>query len=186
MNKVFFIGFHKTGTTSFGEAMNLLGYTNCHGAGKIREEIGDQKMMQLLFQKEYSFFIEKAKSFDSFNDNPWFFLYKEFDHAFPGSKFILVLREESSWLNSCKNYFKSPFSPFRFFLYGKGNPINNEERYLSIYRNHNLEVQNYFADRSDDLLILKLEDDKKWDKLCTFLGKENTVINFPFLNQSKK
>jgi len=49
-----------------------------------------------------------------------------------------------------------------------------------------LEVQNYFANRSEDLLTLNLEDDQKWDKLCAFLGKENTFIEFPKLNQSKK
>jgi hypothetical protein len=184
--KVFCIGFHKTGTTSLGATLELLGYKNCHGAQILRKQLGDLKMMELIFRKEYDPLFEIADQYDSLNDNPWFILYKELDVRFPGSKFILMLRDEDSWLASCKKYFReaSPSFKFRLWIYGKGLPIGNEQRYLKVYRNHNSEVLTYFKNRPNDLLIINIEDEDKLQKIKGFLNLTGIEIEFPHLNRS--
>lgn len=184
-NKVFCIGFHKTGTTSLGKLMEQLGYRNCHGAGPVRKELGDHKMMELLFKKQYDSIFKIAEQFDSFNDNPWFSLYQEMDLQFPNSKFICVYRDEESWINSCKKYFKDSSSAFRMFLYGYGSPIGNEERYLSVYRNHYKEVKAYFNDRENDVLYLNIKAPDFVEQVKSFLEIESKVTEFPHLNSTK-
>jgi lipopolysaccharide biosynthesis glycosyltransferase len=182
--KVFCVGFHKTGTTSLGSALQLLGYNNCHGAGAVRNQLGDIKMMELLFKKEYAPFFDIAHKYDSFNDNPWFKIYKELDARFPGSKFILMLRDEDEWLQSCIKYFNDTASGFRLWLYGKGSPVGNEDRYLKIYCDHNRDVMQYFNNRPNDLLIVNLADPDKLPKIKDFLNLSHAVIEFPHLNRS--
>ena len=142
--KVFGIGFHKTGTTSLGKALSLLSYNHCHGAGPIRKALGHQKMMKLLFDTEYEPILEFASQFDSCNDNPWYLLYQQLDQNYPDSKFILTTRNEEEWLDSVCHHFGNSVSPFRLWIYGKPDPIGNEELYLSRYRRHNKEVREYF------------------------------------------
>lgn len=183
-DKVFCIGFHKTGTTSLGSFLEKIGYSNCHGAGPIRKALGDKKMMELLYRRDYDAVFEIAKNYNSFNDNPWFFIYPALDEQFPGSKFILMTRNEKDWLKSCIQYFGNTTSKFRMFLYGKGSPIGNEERYLKVYRNHNEAVLEFFKNRPDDLLVIELEDPNKMNKIKKFLKVSSDVDQFPLLNSS--
>jgi len=183
--KVFCIGFHKTGTTSIGDFLQSLGYNNCHGAISLREELGDKNMMIKLYQKDYKEILAHAEKYDSLNDNPWYFMYKELDQKFPDSKFILMLRDEGDWIDSCKRYFKNTSTPFRMFLYGKGSPMGNEKRYLTVYKKHNLDVLEYFKDRMSDLLILNLKDSDKEEKIKQFLNISSDK-KFPHLNKSGK
>lgn len=179
--KVFCIGFHKTGTTSLGKLLEKLGYNNCHGAGPIRKALGDNRMMELLFKRDYKVVFDVAEEYDSFNDNPWFSLYQELDVRFPNSKFILVERDESKWIASCIKYFGKSKSAFRMFLYGKSSPEGNEERYLQVYNKHNDNVKSYFKERKDDLLVVDLEDDVKLEKIVKFLNIDVSISEFPHL-----
>lgn len=182
--KVFCISFHKTGTTSLGKFLEELGYKNIHGADPIRKKIGNRKMMTALFKREYDLIFPFVDEYDSFNDNPWFFIYPELDKKFPNSKFILVIRDEEDWLQSCIRYFGETTSNFRMFLYGKPNPIGNEKRYLEIYNNHNMRVLEYFKHRKNDLLVLNLSDSNKENKIKEFLKVKNGTTYFPKLNST--
>jgi hypothetical protein len=182
--KVFCVGFHKTGTTSIGKAMELIGLKNIHGAGLIRSAVGDTRMMELLFREDYELFFKLAEEYDTFNDNPWFKIYKALDHRFPNSKFILTLREEKEWYESAVRYFGESSSAMRLWLYGKGNPNENRDRFVNVYRKHNLEVQNYFARRPTDLLALSLNETDKMNKITKFLGMPENGIVFPHYNKS--
>lgn len=183
--KVFCVGFHKTGTTSIGKAMQLLGLKNIHGAGLIRSAVGDRRMMEMLFREDYELFFKLAESYDTFNDNPWFKIYKALDQRFPHSKFILTLREENEWYQSAVRYFGESSSPMRLWLYGKGNPNENRDRFMNVYRNHNLEVQNYFSCKPSDLLVLSLHETDKMNKIAKFLGLSENEIVFPHNNKSQ-
>lgn len=182
--KVFCVGFHKTGTTSIGKAMELIGLKNIHGAGLIRSAVGDRRMMEMLFREDYELFFKLAESYDSFNDNPWFKIYKTLDQHFPNSKFILTLREEKEWYESAVRYFGKSSSAMRLWLYGKGNPHENRERFVNVYRKHNLEVQDYFTHRPSDLLVLPLNELNKMNKITSFLGLPENGIVFPHYNKS--
>lgn len=184
--KVFGIGFHKTGLTSLGAAFDILGYKTCHRAGPVREHLGDQQMMETLNDQNFDPVFEIAEEFEAFHDNPWFSIYKELDHRFPGSKFILSLRNTNSWLKSVKGYFGNTETAFRLWVYGKGSPIGNEKHYLDTYQRHNEGVLDYFKDRPQDLLVIDLEAGDGWAKLCDFLGEPIPTTVFPHENKGKQ
>lgn len=184
--KVFVIGFHKTGLTSLGRALEILGYRVCHRAKPIREALGHDEMIKLLENGSYTKLFDIAAQYNAFHDNPWFWLYKELDKEFPNSKFILSLREEQSWLQSAQRYFGESTSDFRRLVYGNGQFKGNENLYLERHRAHVEEVRTWFKGRNKDLLELDIIAAPNWALLCKFLDKDIPNEAFPHLNTSSK
>jgi hypothetical protein len=174
--KVFCIGFHKTGTTSLEMALKKLGYTVTGSFGTKDPDIANK-----VHEMAYAM-VEK---FDAFEDNPWPILYRELDQRFPDSKFALTRRPTENWIRSQVKDFASTETPMRRWIYGEdaGCPLGNEETYTVRYERHNREVQEYFADRPNDLLIIDLPNDDGWSRLCPFLGR--TVPDEPFPHANK-
>ena len=81
-------------------------------------------------------------------------LYRELDHAYPGSKLILTTRDETAWIRSVKNHWDPLVNRFRGWnsdpfshrihklLYGQKG--FDAEVFLSRFRRHNAEVRDYF------------------------------------------
>jgi hypothetical protein len=183
--KVFCIGFHKTGTSSLAAAFQMMGYSVCRRLGMLQDLIPDKNVLELIRNNHYKEIFKASSSYDVFCDNPWPLFYKELDEHYPNSKFILTIREEHSWLKSVLNYFKNSETEIREIIYGKASPIDNEELYLKRYRKHNEEVQEHFKSRPKDLLIIDIEkEEDQWAILCRFLGKEIPNQAFPHQNKS--
>lgn len=172
--KVFGIGFHRTGTKSLGQALRLLGYRVAGPVGAQNPGIAQQAVATAL---------ALATDFDAFNDNPWPLLYETLDASFPGSRFILTVRDEQRWLRSMVKYFGTKDTPMRRWIYGAGTPCGNEDVYLARYRRHNAEVLEHFAERGD-LLVLDLERGHGWPELCAFLDVAVPEGPFPHLNRT--
>lgn len=180
MVKVFGIGFHKTGTTSLGLALEHFGYRVCHGAVPLREALGHRLMMHLLDDRHLEPIMRVARHYDAFEDNPWFVLYRELDRRFPGSKFILTIRDEARWLDSACRYFGPTRSDLRRWIYGDASPLGNEQRWAERYRSHNDAVTSYFSARPDDLLVVDWEHGDGWNELAAFLGRTPpSALPFP-------
>ncbi len=172
--KIFGIGFHKTGTTSLASALRCLDYT----------VVGpDLDLLSNILNSDFGSIYEYILKYDAFQDNPWPILYKKLDSEFPGSKFILTVREDEKWLNSVLNHFKSTHSDMRKWIYGKGYPLGNEQMYLDTYKAHNRGVREYFKNRSEDFIELSWEGGDGWTKLCQFLDKPAPNIPFPHENR---
>lgn len=171
--KIFCIGFHKTGTTSLAEALELLGYrvTGPNGVGDPDIATNALKMALGL-----------VPLYDAFQDNPWPILFRELDAAFPGSRFILTERPPEAWIRSVVNHFGSRSTPMRQWIYGEGAPSGNEALYLSRYNAHNEAVLAYFAGRPGDLLRLPITAGAGWTELCAFLGHAVPRRPFPHAN----
>jgi len=182
--KIIGVGFHKTGTTSLGMALEELGFSNLHGAGVVRNELGNAEMMRLLYENQFEPILEIAEKAQTMEDNPWFLIYPQLDTRFPDSKFILTIREDKKWLKSAIKYFKGE-SDFRKWIYGHGNPLGNEATFLERYRLHNEQVLTYFQDRPNDLLVINFENGDGWPQLCQFLNKPIPTEPFPHLNKRK-
>lgn len=172
--KVFCIGFQKTGTTSIESAMTSLGFRVCG----VRFDL-----IPGIEAKDYSGIWKVVDSFDAFRDNPWPLLYKELDARYPGSKFILTIRDESSWIRSVINHFNSTPSEMIQLVYSHPFPAGHEEDFIRIFRQHNQDVQDYFSGRQQDLLVLNLSQHSDWDSFCTFLGVPIPPIPFPHQNK---
>lgn len=179
--RIFGVGMHKTATTSLHTALQILGYDSAHWkSAHWAKAIWSE--MNILGK---SITLEKSYALC---DLPITILYDKLDIAYPGSKFILTIRNENQWIRSVqkhwdstvnqfkKNWNKDPFSNFiHKELYGQTNFDVNV--FLERYRRHNAEVKKYFAYRSDDFLILNINDG--WDKLCQYLGKPVPTIPYP-------
>jgi len=169
-SKVFGIGFHKTGTTSLEFALRELGYSVTGPNGVDDPDIATNAL-PLAYRL--------AEQFDAFQDNPWPVVYKELDERYPGSRFILTLRPTEPWIRSVLGHFGRETTPMREWIYGAGCPEGHEEVYISRYEAHSREVLDYFRERPDDLLRLRLTEGEGWEKLCPFLGKDIPSVPFP-------
>lgn len=183
--KVFCIGFHKTGTSSLAKALDLLNFRVCRRMGMLQDHLTKKNIPEQLKKGELDEIFEAVREFDAFSDNPWAILFKELDKKFPNSKFILSTRDENNWLKSVLNYFKDYETEIRAIIYGAASPIGNEELYLNRYLKHNLEVKEYFKDRPEDLLVIDIAEQKEWTELCHFLKKPIPKENFPHENKAQ-
>lgn len=94
--KIFCIGSHKTATSSLGHALEMLGYS-VKGSSGVQNQSIDAEVTKL---------IDKwVPKFDAFQDNPWPIVYRELDQKYPGSKFILTIRDTDKWLSSAVRHF---------------------------------------------------------------------------------
>lgn len=172
--KVFGIGFHKTGTTTLDIALKELGYNVLGSRTDLANTLSKGKLEEIF---------QVTDQYDALQDNPWPLLYKQLDLRYPDSKFILTYRDEQSWINSIVNHFGTDNTMMRKLIYGIGHPKGNESTYLEKYQRHNREVQEYFKNRPNDLLILNWKEDSNWEKICKFLNLPIPTKNFPHANK---
>lgn len=180
MQKVFGIGWAKTGTTTLGKCFQILGYKH---QGQRLGLVPD--LIDGNFKRTFALASQK----ESFEDWPWIILYPELDKKFPGSKFVLTQRDTSRWIRSYKNMVKNlaaaseKMNAIRSYTYGLPFPHVNEAELIARYEKHNAEVKEYFSSRPDDLLLVNWEEDSSWNKLCEFLGKDIPTEEFPHANK---
>jgi hypothetical protein len=177
--RIFGIGMHKTATTSLHTALRLLGYeswhwSSAHVAKSIWREMHESGRSETL-ERHYALC-----------DLPIPLLYKELDAVYPGSKFILTIRNERRWLEATMRHFSSAFNKWRAgwdndpfthrihkILYGRTE--FDPDIFLERYKRHNADVLDYFKYRPRDLLIMNVDNGDGWDKLCPFLKCEVPV-----------
>ena len=182
MNKIFGIGWAKTGTTTLGECFKILGFDH------QSQDLGLVKGIQ---HGDLSLIIALAKKKHTFEDWPWIILYKELDEAFPNSRFVLTRRKPEEWILSYKNMLANQgeaseeLNEIRRILYGLPFPQVSEHQLIERYEKHNAEVECYFRNRFKDLLVIDWEEGGGWKDLCDFLGKDIPNKPFPHANKGK-
>ena len=127
--KVFGIGLSRTGTRSLAEAFQLLGYNFLHNPHR-----------STLLRGQH----------DGASDIAIFIHFKIIDKKFPGSKFILTVREKESWLGSIKAHYDRKTDKYitkemqgdRIATYGQSS--FNRELFLARYDQYVDEVISYF------------------------------------------
>jgi hypothetical protein len=180
--RIFGIGFHKTATSSLHRALTILGYDsahwkNAHWAKAIWTEMLDIGQ-SITLERSYALC-----------DLPITILYKQLDLAYPGSKFILTIRDENEWLESIRKHWtqntnkfryawdKDPFSHFiHKEIYGRRD--FDAETFLARYKRHTIEVVEYFKSRPSDLLVFYSDG---WTNLCEFLNKSIPNTLYPVI-----
>lgn len=183
--KVFGLGLSRTGTRSLTSAMQILGYDVVHYP--IDEDTYNE-----LANGQYD--LSLLKTHDGITDITVAPYYPQLDRIYPGSKFILTVRDKDSWLQSCQNHwfnrpaFKESDDPavqvhmrvrqlLRAAVYGVYTYV--PERFSWVYDQHVKNVQEYFADRPDDLLVLNICNGDGFEKLAEFLGRPIPTEPFP-------
>jgi hypothetical protein len=180
--RIFGIGLHKTATTSLHYALNILGYQSAHWKSAHWAKTIWEEMLaygrSVMLERSYAL-----------SDLPIPLLYEKLDKAYPGSKFILTIRNEYAWLRSVRKHW-SPQNKFRSAwdtdpfthkihkaLYGQKG--FDEAIFLERYRRHNAEVMHYFRDRPWDLLVMDMQSGAGWRELCGFLRKPIPMVEYP-------
>lgn len=176
--KILGIGLGRTGTTSLARALQVLGFKTKHCPEFYLDDEG-----KLIISPE------DLREFEALTDEPTILVFKEVDRDYPGSKFILTVREMESWLRSIVNNGnamrewrqKDPAVPvLHEALYG--NSTFDRDVYSEAHRQHVVAMSEYFANRPQDLLIMDICAGDGWEKLCPFLGRPIPDRKFPSLN----
>ncbi|MGZ5435074.1 MAG: sulfotransferase family protein [Pyrinomonadaceae bacterium] len=200
--KIFCIGFPKTGTTSLEQALKDLGYRS-----------GNQRQGELLLKayaaRDFKAIVEFGLTADVFQDAPFSFpfTYVALDQSFPNAKFILSVRDDADqWYRSLVRFHGNLFaggripakadllratycSPgyvweaMRLVWNTPEDDIYHKPTMVSYYDRHNADVRDYFRFKSN-LLEINLSDNGSYKSLCRFLGKEPVADDFPWLNAS--
>lgn len=120
--------------------------------------------------------------------------YKLCNATFPGSKFILPIRNIDEWLISIEKFIlrattiNNSYAPWIRKRLNKclGSPVFNKELYRENYLSHKNEVKRYFSDKSNLLLFpLGLDSAHKWKLLSDFLGPKPPPCEYPHRNRGK-
>jgi hypothetical protein len=163
--KVFGIGLHRTGTSTLGRCLQVLGYNHCSVRRDLLVAYRGGDMARLLAE---------AEKFDSFEDWPWPLAYRELFEAFGSrARFILTVRKSPEvWLESLKKHSlrTHPERHCRTLAYGFDYPHGYEAEHVAFYNKHNADVQAFFADKRKALLTVCWENGDGWKELCGFLG----------------
>lgn len=186
--RIFGIGFQKTSTLSLAESLTRIGFDCAHWtsprwARSVWEEMRAYGK-SLTLEKHYAAC-----------DFPISTMYRELDRSYPGSKFILTIRDECDWLRSVRDHWNPEKNPWRaswdsdafshrMHIEVYGRKTFDAAIFLERYRRHNEEVRAYFRNRPQDLLIMDMDAGAGWAELCTFLDKPTPTIPFPRLNVS--
>ena len=169
--KVFVIGFQKTGTTSLDLALQRLGY---------RVHSVDKNLLKFEEKAELKNYILKLlNNWDAVQDMPWPLFYQELYELYPKAKFILTIRPTDDWYRSVIKFFGSIRIPFHKKIYHVPCAEGYEKEYIAIYNKHNEDVQAFFSDKKN-FLIMEPKRNFDYDTLCRFLNEESVPIeDFP-------
>jgi len=202
--KYFCIGRNKTGTTSLEQAFKDLGYT-----------VGDQLKAETLantyyFDGVFEPIVNYCKDAQVFQDAPFSFpdTYKILDAAYPGSKFILTIRDDAEqWYQSLIRFHSKLFAngaipsaedlrkadhKIKNYIFNSvvrlhGTPEDdpyNKEIMIKHYLDHNEQVMNYFKYRPADLLVINMSQTDSYQQFIDFLGVNSPFDAFPWKNKT--
>jgi hypothetical protein len=186
--KIFGIGLPKTGTKTLGCCFRRFGF---------KHRSYDMNLAVQVRKHDFENAFAVAEKHETFEDWPWFLMYKELDQRFPGSKFVLTLRKDTeTYVASVKKHHarqgvknKDFVRPFWWDdVFGcEPDQWDYQKGFLSAesYERHNREVLEYFKDRPNDLLVVCWENGDGWDKLCSFLDRTCPAEPFPHRHKSR-
>ncbi|MGH8929328.1 MAG: sulfotransferase family protein [Egibacteraceae bacterium] len=176
--KVFGIGLSKTGTKSLSKALSQLGLRTIHFP-LVRNNV---------LRAAYD--LPVLREYDAATDLPVAALFPHLDVRYPGSKFILTVREKEPWLRSCERYYASADAIWeregaldralfwRLLVFGCHR--FNRERFAYVYDRHVREAFHHFQRRRRDLLVMDVCGGDGWEALCPFLECEEPNRPFPW------
>ncbi|MGG2464361.1 sulfotransferase family protein [Streptomyces sp. RGM 3693] len=183
--KVFCLGLSRTGTRSLTAGLRTLGFDVLHYPT-------DRAALDTLHRGDACFpHLDHCAGLADITVVPYF---QQLDRLWPGSRFVLTLRDEESWLRSCREHWalnpvdttpttakariKREVQRFlRAAVYG-GYEFH-EDRFRAVYRRHVDLVCRHFDGRQDDLLLLRPCAGEGYERLAPFLGVPTPLGPFP-------
>ena len=202
-DKIFCIGFNKTGTTSLNQVLKEFNY-------KLGSQAKSEYLIQDYLKRDWKSILKFCKTAEAFQDVPfslpytWLIIQK----YFPDAKYILTFRDEELWYKSITNFHTNKFSNndmpptydelknadyrFKGYMLSYMEAINNNNKkvpydkdtLISCYRRHNEDVKFFFR-KNKNFLMLDLSASDAYLKLCDFLNKKPIHTQFPHYKKTK-
>ncbi len=196
--KIFCISSQRTGTTSVGQFFNNHNYrVATYGISKKKK--WTLKWFKGEYGNIFSSWTFKLHQV--FEDDPWWCtdFYKVLFHRFPSSKFVLVTRNADDWFNSMvkhssgktlgithihaniyqrmEEFYKLNLEKSNSYTSKVDNLMELDEshrkHYTGLYELRILEIKRFFElFGKDRIVIVKLEDSQKWQKIGAFFNIE--------------
>jgi hypothetical protein len=199
--KVFCIGFNKTGTTSIGAALAGLGFD-------LAEQTPGERLLEDWGRRDFTALLRFCEQHDAFQDVPFSLpsTFEALDAAFPGSKFILSERNSAeTWFRSMTQYHTKVVGKKRLptpqdlreyghcyrgwlwrameLVYGADEQTAyHKDRCVRAYLAHGEHVRAHFRQRPDDLLVLDVATKTAMTDICRFLNIPYDGRPMPHLN----
>ena len=177
--RVFGIGLNKTGTVSLHAALTTLGYHSFHFGGPearalVRAAMAEDKPLLHYLDPE----VDAVSDLEEVTYN-----FELADAQYPGSRFILTVRELGTWLDSRRRHVEKNRENRAAGLYDGDFLDIDIEGWTADYEAHVARVSAYFRDRPDDLLVFDVAGGDGWVPICTFLGRPVPPTPFPWENR---
>lgn len=175
------------------------------------------------FRREVTNYLEQAADrlelsvldeYDALTDLPICCIYQGLDRAYPGSKFVLTVRDKATWLDSAQRLWEQVGAPImlsspdsveaQFATYigqkleertigrtindgkGSGDATFDRESMSKFFDAYHAGVREYFKNRPDQLLELKVVEGEGWEKLAPFLNQSVPNESFPYEMRLKR
>mgnify|MGYP001225815217 FL=1 len=203
--KIFVIGFNRTGTTTIHSFFKKNGLPAVHWNGNWMVSQFEQNiaLKRPLLQDSYVYKDGektniKYKEITVFSDmtRDWTAtdakdFYKKLDADYPGSKFILNVRDTKSWIRSRRSLHEGAITKQHLKYYKLQDNEQGIEQlkkiWTSIHEQYHSEVLQYFKDRPDDLLVYDITKDGP-EKIVRFFDGVYSlnVKHWSHCNRTKK
>ncbi|SCY54112.1 sulfotransferase [Thiohalorhabdus denitrificans] len=202
--KVFCVGLNKTGTTSLEREMLDQGYV-------VGDEMKGKVLVDAWARRDFRPVIELCRTAQFFQDAPfsWPYTFMALDRAFPGSRFVLTVRDDAEeWYRSLVRFLgrrwangripptardlkeaPGPYPGFRYHVHTTVHRVPGDDPFrkdalLDFYHTHNKMVRDYFRHRPEDLLVVNVKRPEDYDRFCAFLGVPRRREGFPWENRT--
>jgi tetratricopeptide (TPR) repeat protein len=201
--KIVCVGRNKTGTTSIEAALHSFGL-------KMGLQARGEMLKGDWARRDFTRIIALCGTADAFQDVPFSnaYTFQAVDAAFPGSKFILTVRDSpEQWFDSLVRFhtkivnkgrlptaadlrsFEYRYKGFLWdaFVMNYGDDerlLYDRDAYIANYLDHNRNVTEYFRHRPQDLLILNVGRPGAMQQLCEFVGVPYRGQPMPHLNRT--
>jgi hypothetical protein len=187
MAKTFYVSFHKVGTTSIRKFFLAAGFTTCQGPHHVdgvdyMEKVGAVDHDPVRVVDALAPVIER---FEAHCGVPYPGLFPVLAERYPEARFILMTRNLDNWWNSIRIHWSlwlldHALTPFEYVQYRPylGNAkrvvsLKDKDLLIDAHRRHNEEVQRRLEPHR--LLVCRLDDPHKAEKLADFLGLPQVV-----------
>ena len=161
--------------------------------------------------RNFKAIVNYCKGAEAFQDVPFSlpYTYQALDQAFPEAKFIITIRDDAEvWYRSITRFHSKIWADgervptsddlrkafyledgyvWRFSRLVFDTPDTDPYRkaeMLAYYDKHLANVRDYFRHRPGKLLEINIAKSGDYRRLCSFLGREITRENFPWLNKT--
>jgi hypothetical protein len=199
-NRIFCIGYNKTGTTTLEKVLKLYGFT------LPNQQEQELRLLGASFHCNYAEFQNFVAQYDAFQDYPFSHVetYVAADALFPDSRFILSERNADDWFRSLASFHKKiynlsdtrnlteadVFEKFNYLYKGYGHEkkrylltsysdagatvswdrLYDRDYYIKEYEDRNNRIKKYFMNRPEKLLVLDITKEETTAKICDFLN----------------